>query len=78
MLKLAVRYYEGAIGVAPKESGPRLALANTLYGMSRFCDARIALEGARDVEPDPSRRNTVLELIDKVAPICRKETKKKR
>ncbi len=78
MLKLAVRYYEGAIGVAPKESGPRLDLANILYGMSRFCDARIALEGARDVESDPSRRNTVLELIDKVGPICRKETKKKR
>lgn len=76
-LKMAVQYYEAAIENAPGESEPRLKLANTLYGMSRFCDARIALEGARDVEIDPARRATVLELIDKVGPLCRKEERRK-
>jgi Tfp pilus assembly protein PilF len=77
MLKMAVQYYQAAIGNAPREPEPRLKLANTLYGMSRFCEARIALEGARDVEIDPARRATVLELIDKVGPLCRKGAKKK-
>jgi tetratricopeptide (TPR) repeat protein len=77
MLKMAVQYYQAAIGNAPREPEPRLKLANTLYGMSRFCEARIALEGARDVEIDPARRATVLELIDKVGPLCKKEAKRK-
>ncbi|HET6278273.1 MAG TPA: tetratricopeptide repeat protein, partial [Candidatus Polarisedimenticolia bacterium] len=76
MLKLAVQYYEAAIGTAPREAEPRLKLANALYGMSRFCEARIALEGARDVVTDPARRDTVLELIDRVGPLCRKSGKK--
>ena len=76
MLKLAVQYYEAAIGTEPGDSEPRLKLANTLYGMSRFCAARIALEGARDVVSDPARRAAVLELIDKVGPLCRKGGKK--
>jgi len=77
MLKQAVEYYKAAIGAAPKDPEPRIKLANTLYGMSRFCDSRIALEGARDVIIDPARRATVLDLIDRVGPLCGTGKKKK-
>ena len=43
----------------------------------KFCDSRIALEGARDVVIDPVRRATVLDLIDRVGPLCGKGVKKK-
>jgi tetratricopeptide (TPR) repeat protein len=75
-LEMAVEYYKSAILAAPADPAPRLRVANSLYGASRFCEARIALEGARDVETDPVRRRTILELIDKVRPLCREETKK--
>lgn len=77
MPKLAVQYYESAIKVTPRDPEPRIKLANSLYGMSRFCEARIALEGARDVVADPVRRATVLDLIDKVGPFCSKSAREK-
>ncbi len=74
----AVRSYETAVGHAPKSTEPRLRLANIYHASRRYCDARMVLEGTYDLEVDPQRRQTVLDLIDKVAPLCSSEKSKRR
>ena len=74
-------------GVEPAIAGPRhdaevdfaLELARQAGGvlMDRYERLeRIDYKSARDVVTDPARRDTVLELIDRVGPLCRKRGKK--
>ena len=73
--EMGLRYYQAAVVDDDKDVEARLRLANALHAMGKFCDAREALEAARDLETDTSRRDTILDLIKKVDPDCKKQGK---
>lgn len=73
---MALRYYQSAAGSDDKSVEARLRIANTFHALGQPCDARDALEAARDLETDAGRRETILDLIKKVDPDCRKAAKK--
>ena len=72
-LEVALRYYQAAASVDLNDVQARLKLANTYHSLGKFCEAKEALESARDLETDPVRRNIILELITKFEPRCRKQ-----
>lgn len=74
--EMALRYYQAAAADDDKDVEVRLRIANTLHVLDQHCAAREALEAARDLETDASRRETILDLIQKVDPECRKEKKR--
>ncbi len=70
--EMALRYYQAAAGEDDKDVDARLRLANVYHAMGQPCDAREALEAARDLETDTIRRQTILDLIKKVETDCHK------
>ncbi|HXH27939.1 MAG TPA: tetratricopeptide repeat protein, partial [Candidatus Polarisedimenticolia bacterium] len=77
MLEMALRYYQGAATQDAKSVEARLKIANTYHAMGQECDAREALEAARDLEIDTTRRLQILDLIKQVDPACRKQGRSK-
>ncbi len=75
LMEMALRAYQSAAELDEKDVNTRLKIANTDHAMSRYCDAKEALEAARDLETDASRRATILDLIGTVAKDCAKEKK---
>jgi tetratricopeptide (TPR) repeat protein len=73
LLEMALRYYQGSATQDEKSVEARLKIANTYHAMGQYCDAREALEAARDLETDTSLRLQILDMIKKVDPACRKQ-----
>ena len=76
LLEMALRAYQAAASTDEKNVDVRLKIANTFQALSKSCDAKTALEAARDLETDPGRRSTILELIKKIDPDCARQKKK--
>lgn len=76
LLEMALRYYQTAAGVDPRDIQARMKLANTYHLMGKICEAKEALESARDLETDPGRRDAILKLISKFEPDCMKQMKR--
>ncbi|MBI4169337.1 MAG: tetratricopeptide repeat protein [Acidobacteria bacterium] len=72
----ALRYYQAAAQSDEKAVEPRLKIASTHHALGEYCGSMQALEAARDLEADASRREMILDLIARVEPDCRKERKK--
>jgi tetratricopeptide (TPR) repeat protein len=72
-LQMALRQYQMAAGQDPTDVDPRLKIANTQHALRQFCQTQKSLEAARDLETDPARREEILDLIDKIAPDCRRQ-----
>lgn len=70
---MALRYYQAAANDDNKSVDARLRIANAFNALGEACDAKDALEEARDLETDTARRDTILDLIKKVEPVCRKQ-----
>jgi len=75
LLEMALRAYQGGAANDEKDADLRLKIANTEHALGQFCDAQSALEAARDLEADATRRASILDLIRKVEPDCRKQNK---
>jgi tetratricopeptide (TPR) repeat protein len=73
LLEMALRQYQAAAGQDPADVDARLKIANAHHAMREFCKAQESLEAARDLETDEARRRNILDLIDQVAPDCRRE-----
>lgn len=67
---MALQQLQLAVSADPKSIEARLQLADTYNTMGRPCDARDALEAARDLEVDAARRSRILDLIDRVDSRC--------
>jgi tetratricopeptide (TPR) repeat protein len=78
LLEMALRYYQIAASVDPTDIQARMKMANTYHLLGKVCDAKEALEAARDLETDTGRRNAILELITRFEPGCKKEIKRSR
>ncbi len=78
LLEMALRAYQAAATADDRDVEARLKIATTQHALSKFCDAKDALEAARDLETDRARRESILELIKKVEPDCAKEKKPKK
>jgi len=76
LLEMAERAYQAAAATDEKNVEVRLKIANTFQALSKSCDAKTALEAARDLETDPGRRGAILDLIKKVDPDCVRQKKK--
>lgn len=74
--EMALRYYQAAASLDEKEVQPRLLIANTYHLLGQFCEAREALEAARDLETDTPKRKEILDLIHEVEPGCAKQLRK--
>ncbi|MBI1950696.1 MAG: tetratricopeptide repeat protein [Acidobacteria bacterium] len=74
--EMALRYYQAAAGIDERSVDVRLRIANTFHALGQPCEAREALEAARDLEADATRRDTILDLIKKVETDCRKKAGK--
>jgi tetratricopeptide (TPR) repeat protein/O-antigen ligase len=74
--EMALRYYQAAAGIDDKSVEVRLRIANTFHALGQPCEAREALEAARDLETDTARRETILDLIKKTDADCRKQARK--
>jgi tetratricopeptide (TPR) repeat protein len=72
----ALRYYLAAAQSDAKAVEPRIKIATTFHAEGEYCQAKEALEAARDLEADASRRETILGLLAKVEADCRKQMKK--
>ena len=70
--EMALRYYQAAASDDDKDVDARLRLANAYHAVGQPCDAKEALEAARDLETDTGRRETILDLIRKVETDCHK------
>jgi len=75
LVEMALRAYEAAAAADEKDVESRLRIANTHHALGQYCEAKDALEAARDLETDARRRESILELIKKVAPDCEKQVK---
>ena len=73
LIEMALRYYTGAAAQDEKDVTNRLKIANAQHALGQHCEARESLEAARDLEPDPVRRGTILDLIDSLDTDCRKQ-----
>lgn len=76
MQENALRYYLAAAQSDAKAVEPRIKLATTYHAEGEYCQAKEALEAARDLEADAARRETILGLLAKVEADCRKQMKK--
>src|SRR3989338_4760432 len=74
--EMALRYYQAAAGIDDKSVEVRLRIANTFHALGQPCEAREALEAARDLETDTARRETILDLIKKTDADCRKQARR--
>ncbi len=73
MYEMALRHYTGAASLDDKDVEPRLRIANVQHALGHPCDAQEALEAARELETDASKRDAILDLLKKVEPQCRKQ-----
>lgn len=73
--EMALRYFQAAASVDEKSVEARLQIANTNHSMGQYCEAKDALEAARDLETNAASRTQILDLIRKVEPDCRKQKK---
>lgn len=71
--EMALGYFKRAATSDEKLVSPRLRLANLYNRMAQYCNARDSLLAARDLEIDPQRRAAILDALDRVEPLCRKE-----
>jgi len=78
MNDMAITHLQREAALDDRAIEPRLRMANLFHAEGRDCDARDALGVARDLETDPSRRATLLELIDQMDASCRLEQKRRR
>jgi tetratricopeptide (TPR) repeat protein len=70
--EMALRAYQAAAAIDTAAVEPRLRIANTQHALGSFCDALESLQGARDLETDAARRGTILDLIARIEPDCRR------
>lgn len=75
LLEMALRAYQGGAARDEKDVDVRLKIANTQHALGEYCDAQEALEAARDLETNANRRVAILDLIRKVEPDCKKQSK---
>ncbi len=75
LLEMALRAYQGGAAGDEKDVDVRLKIANTQHALGQYCDAQEALEAARDLETNTNRRAAILELIRKVEPDCKRQSK---
>ncbi len=73
--EMALRYFQAGASVDEKSVEARLLIANTNHAMGQYCEAKDALEAARDLETNPASRAGILDLIRKIGPECRKQMK---
>ncbi|HEU4402862.1 MAG TPA: tetratricopeptide repeat protein [Candidatus Polarisedimenticolia bacterium] len=72
---MALRSYQMAAGLDEKDVEARLLIANASHALGQACQAKEALEAARDLETDLQKREGILGLIRKVEPDCAREIK---
>ena len=77
LLEMSLRAYQGAASLDEKDVDARLRIANTQHALGRYCDAKESLEAARDLETDPARRDSILDLLKTVDLDCTKLLKSK-
>ncbi|HKB07602.1 MAG TPA: tetratricopeptide repeat protein, partial [Candidatus Polarisedimenticolia bacterium] len=75
LLEMALRYYQGAAADDDKSVDARMRIANTEHALGHPCESQESLEAARDLESDTERRATILDLLKKVEPDCKKKGK---
>ncbi len=68
--QMALRYYQAAAAEDDKDIDTRLRLANAYHALGQPCDAKEALEAARDLETDTRRRQEILDLLKKIETQC--------
>jgi tetratricopeptide (TPR) repeat protein len=78
MNDMALSHLQREAALDDRAIEPRLRMANLFHAEGRDCDAKDALGVARDLETDPSRRATLLGLIDQMDASCRLEQKRRR
>ncbi len=71
--EMALRYYQAAENDDDKSVEARLRVANALHALGQACDAKQALEAARDLETDTARRDAILDLLKKNELDCAKQ-----
>ena len=73
--EMSLNYYQAAANDDDKDVQARLRIANAFHVLGRSCEAKESLEAARDLETDTTHRDTILDLIKKVEPDCKKQGK---
>jgi tetratricopeptide (TPR) repeat protein len=77
MMEMAIGHMQREALFDERNPEPRLRMANIFHAQGQECEARQALEAARDLETDPQRRQVILDLIGKEDTLCRQITERK-
>jgi tetratricopeptide (TPR) repeat protein len=77
MMEMAIGHMQREALFDERNPEPRLRMANLFHLQGQECEARQALEAARDLETDPQRRQVILDLIGRTDVLCRQITERK-
>jgi tetratricopeptide (TPR) repeat protein len=77
MMEMALGHMQREALFDDRAPEPRLRMANIFHAQGQECEARQALEAARDLETDPQRRQVILDLIGRTDVLCRETTDRK-